>query len=59
MQKGMKQKLKTGAEFDLIYAKGIYCYLKNGKAVRKIKRQMNRRWRRELKEDIEEEENES
>lgn len=55
MRRGRKQKLKTGAEFDLIYAKCWYCYLKNGKAVRKIKRQMNRRWRRELKEEVIEE----
>ena len=50
MQKGRKQKVKTAAEMDWLYEKRRYCYLKNGKAVRKIKRQMNRRWRRELKE---------
>lgn len=48
---GRKQKLKRASEFDLIYAKGIYCYLKNGKAVRKIKKQLNKRYRKEMKEE--------
>jgi len=48
MNKGRKQKLKTGAEYDLLYAKSLYCYLRNNNnAVRKIKRGMNRRQRRE------------
>ena len=55
MRKGRKQQLKTGAEYDLIYAKHLYCFLKNGKAVRKLKKQMNRRWRRELNEEMLEE----
>ena len=40
---------------DWLYAKHIYCFLKNGKAVRKLKKQMNRRWRRELNEEMLEE----
>ena len=52
---GRKQKLKSGAEVDLIYGKHLYCYLKNGKAVRKIKRQLNKRYRKEMRvEDTEE-----
>ena len=58
MRKGRKQRVKTGAEMDWLYAKHIYYYLKNGKAVRKLKKQMNRRWRRELNEEMLEEVNE-
>ena len=58
MRKGRRQQLKTGAEYDLLYAKHIYCFLKNGKAVRKLKKQMNRRWRRELHDEMLEEVNE-
>jgi len=57
---GRKQKLKTGDEFDLIYAKKLYCYLHNNtKLVKKIKRGLNKRYRKEMKEegklDLEEE----
>lgn len=55
MRKGRKQKVKTGAEMDWLYAKRLYCFLKNGKAVRKLKKQMNRRWRRELNDEMLEE----
>ena len=55
MRKGRKQRVKTGAEMDWLYAKRLYCFLKNGKAVRKLKKQMNRRWRRELNEEMLEE----
>ena len=48
---GRKQKLKTAAEQDLLYAKHWYCYLRNGKAVRKIKKQLNRRYRKEMNEE--------
>ena len=55
MRKGRKQQVKTGAEMNWLYAKHVYCFLKNGKAVRKLKKQMNRRWRRELNEEMLEE----
>ena len=49
---GRRQILKTGAEYDLLYAKGLYCYLKNGNRVKhNLKKQMNRRYRREIKID--------
>jgi (p)ppGpp synthase/HD superfamily hydrolase len=48
---GRKQKLKTAAEEDLLYAKHWYSYLRNGKAVRKIKKQLNRRYRKEMEEE--------
>lgn len=49
---GRKQKLKTGDEYDLIYAKKLYCYLQNNtKLVRKIKRGLNKRYRKEMKEE--------
>ena len=52
---GRKQKLKTAAEEDLLYAKHWYCYLRNGKAVRKIKKQLNRRYRKEMQQEDTEE----
>ncbi len=36
---------------DFLYCKKLYCYLKNGKAARKLKKQMNRRYRKEMKEE--------
>lgn len=50
---GRKQVLKQGAEYDLLYSKSLYCYLKNGKRVKhNLKKQMNRRYRQELKADM-------
>jgi len=50
---GRKQKLIQAAEFDLLFAKEWYCYLNNHIAgVRKIKRNMNKRLRRELKKQL-------
>jgi len=47
---GNKQKLITGEEVDLIYAKKSYCYLQNNiKLVKKIKRGLSKRKRREGK----------
>lgn len=52
-RKGRRQKLKSGAEYDILYAKSLYCYLKNGKHVKhNIKRQLNRRYRREKNNEI-------
>ena len=48
---GRKQKLKRASEFNLIYAKRDTLLLKNGKAVRKIKKQLNKRYRKEMKEE--------
>ena len=56
MRKGRKQKLKTGYEYDLLYAKHYYCFMKNNNnTVRYIKRTLNRRWRKELQEDMQDE----
>ena len=45
---GNKQKLKTGDEYDVVYAKKKYCYLlNNNKLVRKIKNGMRKRFRQE------------
>ncbi len=43
----MKQKLKTGEEFDVVYAKDMYCYLERAGVSARIKRGMRRRARRE------------
>ena len=48
----MKQKLKTGAEFDLIFGRKAYCYLTKGGVTASIKRQLRRRCRRELNKDV-------
>ncbi len=50
---GTKQKLKTGAEEDVIYARKRYCYLRNSKkAVRNIKKGMRKRIRQEAKREL-------
>ena len=55
MQKGRKQKLKC-AEFDLLYAKNVFCSFRNKpQKVKKLKRQMNRRYRKMQWEIVEEE----
>jgi hypothetical protein len=47
---GRKQKLVDGSEYDLLFAKNRYCYLQNhNTGVKKIKRKMNKRFRRDLK----------
>jgi len=40
---GHKEKLKTGDEYDLVFAKHYYCYLALHGTSRKIKKIMNRR----------------
>ena len=50
---GIKQKLKTGLEVDVIYNRRMYCYLcNNPKLVRYAKKQLSRRRRRERKINI-------
>lgn len=44
---GRRQKLKNGDEEDVVYNRGLYCYLKRSKIAKLIKRQMNKRYRRE------------
>tara|TARA_B100000749_G_scaffold199392_1_gene155370 strand:- start:461 stop:637 length:177 start_codon:yes stop_codon:yes gene_type:complete len=47
---GRKQKLKTGDEFDVVGGwRRWYCYLQRAGAVKAIKKQMNKRSRREAK----------
>jgi hypothetical protein len=45
MAMGTRQKLKSGDEFDVLYARKWYCYLKRAGIASKIKRQMRRRRR--------------
>ena len=48
---GIKQRLKSGEEYDFIYARGQYCYLvNNAKLKKRIKKRMSRRRRKENKE---------
>lgn len=50
---GRKQKLIDGLEEDVIYARKIYCYLKNRSSIVKwAKRKLNKRWRREGKKEV-------
>jgi len=52
---GRKQKLLTGLEEDVVYGRGLYCYLVNNhKIVKFAKRQMNKRMRKEAKERLNE-----
>jgi len=50
---GIRQKLKGGAEYDLIYGRKMYCYLNNhNNSRRSIKRGMSRRRRKIAKCEI-------
>ena len=54
MQQGRKQKT-TYSEVDLLYAKNTYCSFKNKPAnAKKLKRQMNRRYRKMQEKILEE-----
>lgn len=47
---GTRQKLKTGCEYDFLYARGLYKYLRNNRGIKKwIKKTLSRRRRRESK----------
>ena len=48
---GRRQKIKSGAEYDALYGRGIYCYLSRAGVLRFIKRGMWRRERRAAKMD--------
>jgi len=47
----MKQKLKTGDEFDVVCSRGWYTYLKRAGVASKIKRRLRRRLRHEWREE--------
>ena len=47
---GHRDKLKSGLEYDVIFARKIYCYLQNNpKMVKFAKNQINRRDRYSIK----------
>lgn len=47
---GRRQVLKNACEYDCLYARHVYCYLRNNPSnVKYIKRSMNKRMRRENK----------
>ena len=52
MERGHMQKIKSAAEEDVLYNRRLYCYLINHSPVHKIKKQMSRRLRRELKQEL-------
>jgi len=50
---GHKDKLKSGMEFDVIFARKIYCYLKNNyKLIKYVKKSINRRNRQNSRLEI-------
>lgn len=49
---GHRERLKKAAEYDVIFARGVYCYLANSTAAHKIKKQMTRRSRRAERQSI-------
>ena len=50
---GHKGTCKSGDDYDLLYAKNLYCYLQNNnKKVRYIKNRMIRRMRRQGKKEV-------
>ncbi len=48
----MKQKLKSGLEYDYIYGKQVYKYLQRSKIGKWIKRRMNKRIRQDGKKEL-------
>lgn len=52
--KGRRQVLKGGEEYDLVFAKKWFCYLARSGAAKAIKRQLNRRARRDAKKELRE-----
>jgi hypothetical protein len=52
---GHKDRLKDGYEYDLVYGKQYYCYMKNISGIAKyIKNKINRRSRRNAKKELRE-----
>lgn len=49
---GHKEKLIDGAEVDLVFAKNILCYLNRARVSKKIKRKINKRIRKESKNEL-------
>lgn len=52
MNKGRKQKIKNGYEYDVLYGRDIYNYLKRPKVAKSIKRAMNKRERVDWKQGV-------
>ena len=48
---GTRQKLKTGDEVDVLFARKWYCYLKRAGVSSRIKKAMRKRRRAELKKE--------
>ena len=56
MNKGRRQKLKSSYEYDQLSCwKNVMCVFHNTSISKKLKRQMNRRFRREGKRELQEE----
>lgn len=56
MEKRRRQQLKSGLEVDVILARKHYCFtINNPSIVKWVKRRLNKRWRKELKKEMEEE----
>jgi hypothetical protein len=52
---GRKQQLKDGLEYDVVFGRGVYCYLVNHHNIVKwVKRKMNKRLRRKYKKELNE-----
>lgn len=46
---GHRERLKGGAEWDLLYGRKIYCYLNRPRVCHNLKKGFNRRIRRQLR----------
>ncbi|MCH8517481.1 MAG: hypothetical protein LAT68_14240 [Cyclobacteriaceae bacterium] len=50
---GTRQELKHGDEWDVVYARHVYCYLRNRPStVRDAKRRLRRRRRHEARKEL-------
>ncbi len=50
----MKQRLKMGDEWDVLYARKIYCYLQRAGAASEVKIRLRRRSRHDARRDLRE-----
>lgn len=46
---GHRERLKGGAEWDLLYGRKYYCYLNRSRVCHNLKKGINRRIRRQLR----------
>jgi hypothetical protein len=52
---GRRQKLKSGDDYDFLYWRRVLCVFDKAGVSQKNKRRLNKRWRKDLKKELERE----